>query len=1002
VTAKTERVRLLLTLASEDLYQEHPAASVRHLSRRRDLESLLRLFGFQDAEFSAALCFWSLFRQQGFHATRLLPLALKTLGIASQQDAERLVVCIRYTLKSTRTNEKQLAKVLDVQPSLVPLLGISRMIRDLPQHMTLTQRFPAALKPVMEQLTKIGSKVPGIGTLAERTLAICQVLAGRQAVLRALLKCNLKIALRKDAKHFKLGLLVLSRKKLANLMWKENGSLCNLPASHNLVYVIDEGWWVMYVGKLREVKPFGSSKKLTDPQLSALVLGASQVLLGPHTGAATGEQLRTFGILMFVLNGFKEEILESVQHLTIIIELCEVVNQLYLFDDSKASLLLEAMVANPILHTWLGLQASDKAFDLSLVLVALLHQEESELSDWQKAIIRAKRFTFTMYRNSCLQPSVNNPPPTALTKLLPEEPQTDTKFFSSLARLRRLSQNFNMAARWQAANIYLTAAPEGLINKGVADILLSKRSDDFARLPVGLLQCVGGIRQVSEETSIRTYAEQLLKASTPNAFPSSSFDALTELLAVLRKRDSGELASFITKLVMGKYKGLILKHVSTVLGMAEDLLSGDDVQRVIDLALKMVLAQDKPKRMHLLIEIALEIMDKAISRGQEGVQASFPLLYGLMGLDAIVTMRCGVADGFDVGSPAVSLEQAKRYANDQISNVHSLLTEHVLKLPQKKTLERIGCLLQLWTTACAEGLHSLLPQQDIEAIDKCLMPVFHFLTLGIALHESRLDECEDAIKFVASKLHGRLTGPHLKQLMLLCQRELDGASSLMSMLGLPRPDSLNSTKMLGILKRVGASRVPATRKLAKMHGDLLSSMSQATSNEQFVRSFDFDHSGTLDREEFAHLAAYYSVPKKVESAKIKFLFEKHSEGASTMSIVQARNALSDLDHDLFMQTLAQFGLSGSKIILKIAVLAAFLGAFATFILLGIAAFTQTSSFNSVINSVLAGSGIGGITASSVDDLFDSDMIDTVLDRISSISTTDNSLLPDDETDEEDE
>eukprot|EP00730_Choanoeca_flexa_P017131 TRINITY_DN8206_c0_g1_i1.p3 TRINITY_DN8206_c0_g1~~TRINITY_DN8206_c0_g1_i1.p3 ORF type:complete len:132 (+),score=38.75 TRINITY_DN8206_c0_g1_i1:1968-2363(+) len=120
-----------------------------------------------------------------------------------------------------------------------------------------------------------------------------------------------------------------------------------------------------------------------------------------------------------------------------------------------------------------------------------------------------------------------------------------------------------------------------------------------------------------------------------------------------------------------------------------------------------------------------------------------------------------------------------------------------------------------------------------------------------------------------------------------------------------------------------------------------------------------------------------------------------------MTIVQARNALSDLDKDLFKQTLAKFGLSTANILVKVLILAILLIMFGIFLLLGIAAFTQASDFTSVINSVLAASGIGGISVASADAWLDKDMIEGVMDRILGANDDDEALLPEEEDDDDD-
>eukprot|EP00730_Choanoeca_flexa_P017132 TRINITY_DN8206_c0_g1_i1.p2 TRINITY_DN8206_c0_g1~~TRINITY_DN8206_c0_g1_i1.p2 ORF type:complete len:258 (+),score=56.73 TRINITY_DN8206_c0_g1_i1:1111-1884(+) len=193
--------------------------------------------------------------------------------------------------------------------------------------------------------------------------------------------------------------------------------------------------------------------------------------------------------------------------------------------------------------------------------------------------------------------------------------------------------------------------------------------------------------------------------------------------------------------------------------------------------------------------------------------------------------------------------KATTLANDKLQSLERLITHELKGFQSLGNMERLAALQRLWDTLL-EMIEDL-PTGDVglEKINPVVASVVLYGQLLIGLFENRLEECERALDFVAAQLHDRLTGAHLAQPLKLCMRDIYGAGPLLSMLGLPRVDDLNASKMKGILKRSAMSRMPVGRKLSKLHTGLLSSMSQAKSNEQFVRSFDFDHSGTLDGDD---------------------------------------------------------------------------------------------------------------------------------------------------------
>jgi hypothetical protein len=217
----------------------------------------------------------------------------------------------------------------------------------------------------------------------------------------------------------------------------------------------------------------------------------------------------------------------------------------------------------------------------------------------------------------------------------------------------------------------------------------------------------------------------------------------------------------------------------------------------------------------------------------------------------------------------------------------------------------------------------------------------------------------DEVSELAHLIHPRLTGAMLNAVFALQQNDYEGAKELLKLLSVNAMSltSLTKVSQAGLLGGRQAKTMERALKVGKAGRDRLAKIK---SKDDLIAYFDADGSGTLDRDEFKKLVAYYKAPHPVSEGQVYRLFVKHKH--PTQDHVPLRKAyvvLTELDNDVQGNLLRMFNLSPGKIVAAILALMLVLSIFMLFIFAGIIAFTPASNFNSVINSLLALTGVGG-------------------------------------------
>jgi len=137
---------------------------------------------------------------------------------------------------------------------------------------------------------------------------------------------------------------------------------------------------------------------------------------------------------------------------------------------------------------------------------------------------------------------------------------------------------------------------------------------------------------------------------------------------------------------------------------------------------------------------------------------------------------------------------------------------------------------------------------------------------------------------------------------------------------------------------------------------------------KLFQQFDSDKSGVIDFEEFQGMLKYLNI--NISQDKAVAIFSKvDADGDKGLSYNEFEKGFALIASEVAMAALQSLGLTDAQIYAVIGSgFVLLLGLFA-FIFLGMAAFTQNSTFGSMVNSSFVG-GAGGATAANDEDAVD--------------------------------
>eukprot|EP00730_Choanoeca_flexa_P009219 TRINITY_DN12612_c0_g3_i2.p1 TRINITY_DN12612_c0_g3~~TRINITY_DN12612_c0_g3_i2.p1 ORF type:complete len:1305 (+),score=321.12 TRINITY_DN12612_c0_g3_i2:500-3916(+) len=253
------------------------------------------------------------------------------------------------------------------------------------------------------------------------------------------------------------------------------------------------------------------------------------------------------------------------------------------------------------------------------------------------------------------------------------------------------------------------------------------------------------------------------------------------------------------------------------------------------------------------------------------------------------------------------------------------------------------------------------------------------VTLAISHRPQDVDD----LSVIADLIHPRLSGSMLKAVLALQRKDFDNARELLSLLSVDASQLMDMNK-IAHATRFRQKQTKSLQQALQVGQAARDRLRKINNKEDLVNNFDWDASGTLDWEEFKQLIQFYKAPNPVSEGMIYRLFVKYKlPKEDAVSTSRAFAALNDLDKDVQGRLLSIFKLSTGHVMAAIFSLLLVLTLFLVFIFTGIIAFTSASNFNSVINSLLTLSGVGGAgkVTDNISKLIDDDKLEQLIDRL---------------------